>query len=249
MIVRHYIAARGRPAAAGRRVFFGNSREKLSTRSAARALDGNEPDNGGGPPFAKRGTEELPMTAHQILSLGSRAVTVASVLCLVVAAPAAFQEPAKKVVPAVAPAALEGLLPALDGWTKGRVISNRILSADSCTYVYADAIYTSRDAKLRVTLADTGFDADGLMALATIVQTFPADHSEVVPPDTRINRLTYRGEPAATLWNGAKRDGDFTVVVAGRFVAKVEGTPADSLDVLRAAMDQIDFKKLADLGR
>jgi hypothetical protein len=49
-------------------------------------------------------------------------------------------------------------------------------------------------------------------------------------------------EPAATLWTGAKRDGDFTVVVADRFVAKIEGTPADSLDALRTAMDQIDFK-------
>jgi len=39
------------------------------------------------------------------------------------------------------------------------------------------------------------------------------------------------------------------VVVAGRFVAKVEGTPAQSLDVLRSVMDQIDLKKLADLGR
>jgi hypothetical protein len=191
------------------------------------------------------------MTMHQTLSPRPRALTVASMLCVMamVAAPVAFQETTTKVVPTVAPAALEVLLPALDAWTKGRVMSNRIMAAESCTYVFADAIYTSGDSKLRVTLADTGFDTDGLMTLATIVQTFPANHTEVIPPSTVVSRETYRGAPGATLWDSTKRSGEFTVVVAGRFVAKVEGTPADSLDILRTAMAQIDLKKLADLGR
>lgn len=191
------------------------------------------------------------MTLHQIVSPASRAVTIVAVLSVMLlpTAPAAFQEPATKVVPAVATATLEQMLPAIDGWTKGRVVSSRIMAAESCTYVYADAIYTNADGKLRITLADTGFDADGLMAVATIVQTFPADHTEVIPPDTVVTRMTYRGVPAATLWNSTKRDGEFTVVVGGRFVAKVEGTPAQSLEILRSVMDQIDLKKLADLGR
>ena len=152
-------------------------------------------------------------------------------------------------MPAVAPAALEPLLPVLDGWTRVRTTSNKIDSADSCTYVYAEAVYTSDAGKLRVTLADTGFNPDALTAVATIVVSFPPNHTETIPPDTVVTRVTYRDSPAASLWNSSKRDGEFTVIVGERFVAKVEGTPADSLETVRNVMDRIDLKKLAELGR
>ena len=175
---------------------------------------------------------------------------VVSLLMLIVAAasPAAWQDPPKKVVPVVAPAALEPLLPAsLEGWTKGRSTSNRV--TDGCTYAFANTVYTNGDAKLRVTVADTGFDADALMTVATIVLSFPAGHTERIPPDTIISRITYRDYPAATLWNSAKGEAEFTVVVGDRFVVEVEGTRVDGLDTLRGVLDKIDLKKFTELGR
>ena len=85
-------------------------------------------------------------------------------------------------------------------------------------------MYTNGDAKLRVTVADTGFDTDALITVATIVLSFPARHTEKIPPDTVISRITYRDYPAATMWNNAKGGAEFTVVVGDRFVVKVEGT-------------------------
>lgn len=168
-------------------------------------------------------------------------------LIVAVAAPAA-QDQARKVVPVVAPAALEQFVPtALDGWTKVRSTSYRV--TDGCAYTFAEAVYTNGDAKLRVTVADTGFDADALVTVATIVRSFPAGHTETIPPNTVISRITYREYPAATMWNSSKGEAEFTVVVDDRFVAKVEGTRADGLETLRGVLDKIDLKKLAALGK
>jgi hypothetical protein len=175
---------------------------------------------------------------------------VVSLLLLIVAAasPTAWQDQPKKVVPVVAPAALEPLLPAsLEGWTKTRSTSNRV--TDGCEYAFADTVYTNGDAKLRVTVADTGFDAGALMTVATIVLSFPAGHTETIPPDTIINRISYRDYPAATMWNSAKGEAEFTVVVGDRFVVKIEGTRVDGLDTLRGVLDKIDLKKFTELGR
>ena len=191
------------------------------------------------------------MTSKSSFSSGPRVMAVVvSLLLLIVAAasPTAWQDQPKKVVPVVAPAALEPLLPmSLEGWTKARSSSNRV--TDGCAYTFADTVYTNGDAKLRVTVADTGFDADALMTVATIVLSFPAGHTEKIPPDTIISRITYRDFPAATMWNSAKGEAEFTVVVGDRFVVKVEGTRVDGLDTLRGVLDKIDLKKITDLGR
>jgi len=178
-----------------------------------------------------------------------------SLLLLVVAAaaPIAFQDqakqdPAKKSVTLVDPTALEPFVPTtVDGWTKIRATSNRV--ADSCAWVYADVVFMNGENKLKVTVADTGFDVDALAILATIVTSFPAGHTETIPPDTVISRITYRDSPAATMWNATKRGAEFTVVVGDRFVVSVEGSAVDGLDTVRAVLDKIDLKKLADLGR
>lgn len=190
------------------------------------------------------------MTSTSFFSSRLRVTGIAVTLLLLmvaIAAPAA-QDQTRKVVPVVAPAALEPLLPAaLEGWTKVRSTSNRV--TDGCAYAFADAVYTNGDAKLRVTVADTGYDTDALMTVATIVLSFPAGHTETIPPNTVISRITYRDYPAATMWNNAKSDAEFTVVVGDRFVVKVEGTRAGNIDTLRGVLDRIDLKRLAELGK
>jgi hypothetical protein len=190
------------------------------------------------------------MTLHQFIR-SPRAVTLGvSVAIAFAAAPIASQEPARKVVPLVAAASLEPLLPStLDGWTKVRQSSNRVAAADSCAWAFAEAVYVNGDHKLRVTIADTGFDSDALMILATIVRSFPDGHTETIPPDTVITRITYADSPGATLLNTSKREAEFTVVVGDRFVVKVEGTLVDGIDTLKAVLDRIDVKKVGELGK
>ena len=184
-----------------------------------------------------------------VRSVSTRAaLTMTTALAISVAAIASQHTPAK--VPTVAPPSLEALLPAtFDGWTKGRVNSDKVTAGDSCTYAIADVIYQKDDAKIRITLADTGFDNDALFALATMVMTLPPDHTGVVPPDTSVARLLYKDHAAATLWTPSKREAEFVVVLGGRFVAKAEGRGLEGLDVLRTALDSIDLKKLAQLGQ
>ncbi len=174
-------------------------------------------------------------------------IAVSLLLSIVVAAAPAAQGQARKVAPLVAPAALEPLLPTIEGWTKVRSTSN--LVADGCAYAFAEAVYRAGDRQLRVMVADTGYDADALMTVATIVLSFPAGHTEKVPPDTVINRITYRDYPTATMSSNADGQTEFTVVVGDRFVVKVEGKRAGDADALRTVVDKIDLNKVAELGR
>jgi hypothetical protein len=70
---------------------------------------------------------------------------------------------------------------------------------------------------------------------------------ESVPPASTIRRLNVSGSPAAELWDGAKNEGEITVVVDGRFVVTLEGFQLDKLETLRAMLQQIDLNKVAAL--
>ncbi len=175
------------------------------------------------------------------------AVLVATAAVALAAGPAAQSGEPHKLVPPVAVTALQPLLPSPAGWTRERSNSDRIPVSDACSYSFADTLYANGDMRVRVTIADTGFGSDSLMTLAMLVATLPDDSVEEVPPATSIARLSYKGFPAATLWDAAKLQGEFTVLVGGRFVASVQGLKADGLDTLRGILDQIDLAKLADV--
>ncbi len=184
-----------------------------------------------------------------LLNLLTRPVillAVAAVMSTAVAARAPQGTPPKPTTP-VTVKALQALLPAPIGWDLARSGGNQVAISDSCTYAFADATFLNGDLKVRVTLADTGFNADSLAALATMVVSFPDDYSDTIPPATTIKRLKVGDWPAASRWDADKGDGEFTLLVAGRFVATAEGSHVDSLDTLRAIIEQIDLQKLAAL--
>jgi hypothetical protein len=159
-------------------------------------------------------------------------------------AQAAAQTPAAKFV---ASAALEPLLPAPPGWTRTRTRGSEVVVSDSCAYSFADATYTNGEMKVQVTLADTAQNEESLGLLATLVVSFPADYTGVVPPATSIARLTLNGAPAGSRWDAEVRDGEFVALVGHRFVAKVEGTKLDDIATLRGIIELIDLKKLGQL--
>ncbi|HUL73188.1 MAG TPA: hypothetical protein VLT86_08800 [Vicinamibacterales bacterium] len=188
------------------------------------------------------------MTTRTRFSLSLAGATTAAALAtmaITMAAPPA--QDARKPVPVVAVTVLEPLLPTLDGWTRGQARTDRVVVSETCSYAFADALYSHGDGKVRVTLADTGFGPDSLITLATMVVTLPDDYTGDVPPAAKVARVLFKGSPAATLWDNAKGEGEFTVVVGGRFVAKAEGSHVDALEILRTFIDQIDLKRLGDL--
>lgn len=172
--------------------------------------------------------------------LVAAALVTAATLASLVSTPA--QAPAL-----VAPAALEKLLPAPQGWTRTRTNQTRIELSPTAAYSYADAVYNNGPMKMRVTLADTASTPDCLSALATLVTSFPAGHVSQIPPATTIRRLTLTDGPAALRWDNAAKEGEFIVVIGNRFVAKAEGSSLETSDILQTTVEQIDLKAVAAL--
>lgn len=175
------------------------------------------------------------------------ACALATTIALGAQAPQNGSTAAAKDVPTVAAADLEPLLPAVDGWTKTPKGGDKIVVSETCGYTFVDAIYTNGEAKVRVTLADTGFNQESLGLMAMIVVAFPDDYLGEVPPSTTIQRMNVGGMPAGARWDAAIGEGEFTILVGGRFVAKAEGTKVDSIDTLRALVERVDLKKLGAL--
>lgn len=176
------------------------------------------------------------------------AAALASVMAVaLIAAPAPQGGQSPQVVPTATAKALEPFLPVLPGWTKGAVDSDTSVLSETCRYTYAYALYTNGKMRVRVTVADTGFDQGSLAVLASLILTFKDDYVGQVPPSTSITRSTFKGSPAAALWDASAADGEFTVVVGGRFVAKAEGSHMDSIDTIRALVEPIDLKALSGL--
>jgi len=167
------------------------------------------------------------------------AVTVVGAVCV----RAAGQS---KAVPPVAAAALEKLLPTIDGWTSGATRADLVeLSADS-KYSFASVTLTKADQRVKLTLADTGSSADSLGALATMVVSMPDDYSGDVG-DMSIKRTAIGGSPGVETWDAKKTAGEVTVVVGGRFVATAESSKIDSVATLRGIVDKVDLKALGAL--
>jgi hypothetical protein len=152
-----------------------------------------------------------------------------------------------KIVPTVTVSALEALLPAPTGWTKLSSRSKEITISPECRYAFADVLLTKDEMRVRVTLADTGFGPESLMALAAMVVTLPNGYSEEVTTATTIRRFDYAESPAAERFDAAGGEGEIVVVVAGRFIARVEGQHVDTTETLSGVLQQVDLKRLGAL--
>ena len=179
-------------------------------------------------------------------SLAGAIATIAAATTLSLAAQTALPSPqtSEKLVAA---AALEPLLPTPVGWTRTRSGGERVTVSEACSYTFADGVYTRGESRVRITLADTGRNAEGLTLIATLVVSFPDDYVNTVPPATTIARLPFDGAQAASRWDADQREGEFVVLVGGRFVAKAEGTRLDALATLRGMVELVDLKKLGAL--
>ena len=151
-----------------------------------------------------------------------------------------------KPVPPVAAAALQKLLPVIDGWTSGVARADLVELSPEAKYTFASVTLTKGDFKVKLQLADSGSSADVLLVIATMVATLPQDYSGDVSGAT-IKRTMIAESPAAESWHKENSSGEITVVVGGRFVASVETSKADSLETLRGILAKVDLRALAAL--
>ena len=146
----------------------------------------------------------------------------------------------------VAGPALELMLPAPADWQKIRSGNNHIELEPGCDYSFAEGVFMNEAMKVRITVADTGFHPESLGIFASMVVTFPDGYAGKIPPSTTITRMSFKESPAAARWDAALGEGEFVVLIGGRFVAKAEGT-VDSIETLKTMVGQIDLKKLSEL--
>jgi hypothetical protein len=69
----------------------------------------------------------------------------------------------------------------------------------------------------------------------------------LVPPATSVRRLMLGSAPAAELWDATKGDGEFTVVVDGRFVVKAEGLRLTDVAAARRFVEIVDLGMLRQI--
>jgi hypothetical protein len=154
---------------------------------------------------------------------------------------------AREQTPTVPVATLEKLLPAGAGWTQVDAKTDQVVISAECSHPIAVATYTQGDMRVKISLADSGRHQDSLMALAPMVMMLPEGYSARVPPAAKIERLQRKGLQVAERWDEGQGDAEITMLVNGRFVVSGEGWHLDSLDTLRAMLDAIDVRKLAEL--
>jgi len=177
----------------------------------------------------------------------SVAVAASIALSPALIAQSAKQTSTPAIVPAVPFERLAPLLPDVPGWKKGMVDADRTVLSATCSYTFAYANYTNGTTKVRVTIADTGFDPGALGALATMVAIYPSGYTGVIPPSTSIARSVYKDGAAAAMWDAQTGEAEFTIVIGGRFVAKAEATGIVDPAVVRTMVDAVDVKALAEL--
>jgi hypothetical protein len=189
----------------------------------------------------------LPNTSRRALTVAALTLGGLAIATTLLTAQAPKTAPAPvKVGTTVAAAALEALLPAPADWLKLRSGSNHIELEPGCDYAFAEGVFMNEAMKVRITVADTGLHAESLGIFASMVVTFPDGYEGKIPPSTTVTRMTFKDAPAAARWDAQQGEGEFVVLVGGRFVAKAEGT-VDKIDTLKAMVGQIDLKRLGEL--
>lgn len=136
---------------------------------------------------------------------------------------------------------LKGLIPEQLAGQPRKSISAQRNGMLGVQVAVAEARYGEGDHALHLALTDSG-GAAALMALA--------GWANIEQSSEENGRTEHTGKEGGRMvhevWDGNTKQGEFSVVIANRFVAKVDGH-ADSAGDLRAAMAQVDLAHLESL--
>jgi hypothetical protein len=141
--------------------------------------------------------------------------------------------------PAIAPAALQGLLPTSIGSYQRTAVEANGLGAMGSS---ADGTYMSGSNTFHLKVTDMA----AIGALAGLGSALGVQQSKE-DADGYEKTATVNGQLQTEAWHKSASNGKFGVVVANRFSIEAEGTAA-SIDELKAAVASIDASRLASLA-
>ena len=142
---------------------------------------------------------------------------------------------------ALPPDTLKGFLPETLAGLSRRSVEAQRNGAMGLQVSTAEAKYGEGERELELEIVDTG-GAAGFLAFAGWAQVEGSREQ-----GTRTERTGREGDRMVhEEWDSADRDGEYTVVLANRFVVKVEGD-AGSLAELKSVLGEVDLARLESL--
>jgi hypothetical protein len=151
------------------------------------------------------------------------------------------QPPGPAVVDAVDFERLVALVPDAPGWARGTPMGQQIATTSS--YAVANADYAKGESLIRLELTDSGFHSLILAPLSMMLVPSYWERST----DGYRKYAAVSGQPGFESWQNDAKDGEVTVLVAGRFVVDARGTSVPNIESVRSVVQAIDFAKLAAL--
>jgi hypothetical protein len=144
---------------------------------------------------------------------------------------------------AVAPAALEAMLPAdVDGWKRTEIASSGG-GAAGISGSNAQATYSSGDDSFTLSLTDSG----ALGSIATLGGALSGQSSKETATGYEKTAMV-DGHMVSEKWDNSSHSGSYGTMIASRFLVSADGS-APSIDTLKHAVAAVDLGKLQALAK
>lgn len=136
---------------------------------------------------------------------------------------------------------LTALMPEIGGWTRGEVHGEQTSMPMQTSN--AEATFEKGESRIRLEITDTAMSQMLLAPITIFMGTGFSERSD----DGFKRAVKVGGQPGFEEWQKKARHGEVTALVNSRFVVNAKGDDVDSIDVVRKAVESVDFAKLASL--
>ncbi len=138
---------------------------------------------------------------------------------------------------------LQAAFPTVSGWTMDKPKGERMTAP--VAFSQTEARYKNGDQEIEVKIVDSAFN----QILVAPWAMFLTAGYEKETDDGYEKSTTVSGNPGFEKWNSTRKEGELNIVVAKRFLVSVEGDKLADVKQLHDFAAQVDFSKLAALGK
>ena len=138
---------------------------------------------------------------------------------------------------------LQTAFPSVNGWTMDKPKGERMTAP--VAFSQTETRYRMGDAQIEVKIVDSAFQQ---MMVAPWAMFLAAGY-EKETDDGYEKSTTLAGHPGFEKWNDRRKSGELNLVVAKRFLVSLEGDKLTDMKQLHDFAGQVDFGKLAGLGK
>ena len=136
---------------------------------------------------------------------------------------------------------LKGLVPDIDGWTKGEVKGEEL--SMPVAYSRAEANYEKGDSHIQLEITDSAMSQMLLAPMSIFLGSGYSERSD----DGFKRAAKIGGQPGLQDWNAKSKHGEVTAVVGTRFIVHATGNDVDQIDPVEKVVESVNFGKLAAL--